>query len=123
MRDHRRGAGAGATAHPCRQEQHVRAVDRLADAVDRLFGRQLAGFRFGARPQARVAELDDVVRAAAVQRLRVGVGADELDAGDGARDHVLDRVAAAAAHAHHLDAGALFEFLNHLDRHGVSPKK
>jgi hypothetical protein len=30
---------------------------------------------------------------------------------------VLDGIAAAAAHAHHLDAGPLVEFFDHLDRH------
>jgi hypothetical protein len=57
------------------------------------------------------------VRAAAVERLRVGVGADELHALHTLRDHVLDGVAAAAAHADHLDLGALVEFFDHLDRH------
>jgi hypothetical protein len=33
---------------------------------------------------------------------------------------VLDSVAAAAAHADHLDAGALVEFLDHFDCHVVS---
>ena len=62
-----------------------------------------------------------LVRRAAGQRLRVGVGADELHALHAALDHVLDGVAAAAADADHLDLGALVEFFdfNHFDAHGV----
>ena len=50
-------------------------------------------------------------RARALERLRVGVGADEVDAGQPAADHVLDRVAAAAAHADDLDDRAVLRFL------------
>ena len=116
-RDHRRRAGAGAAAHAGGDEQHVRALDRLADAVDRLLGRGLAGFRLGAGAEAGGAELDQVVRRRAVERLRVGVGADELDALHALRDHVLDRVAAAAADADHLDLRAHAELFDHFDCH------
>ena len=59
------------------------------------------------------------MRGAARQRLRVGVGADELHALHAAVDHVLDRVAAATADADHLDLGALVELFdfNHFDAH------
>ena len=120
-RDHRRGAGAGAAAHAGGDEQHVRAVDRLADAVDRFFRGGLAALGLGARAQARGAELDQVVGGRAVEGLRVGVGADELNALDPLRDHVVDRVAAAAAHADHLDLGAHAEFFNHFDGHVCAP--
>ena len=69
------------------------------------------------KTQAVFTELDQRVRAAAVQRLRVGVGADELNALHALADHVLDGIAAAAAHAHHLDAGTLVELFDHFDRH------
>ena len=68
-------------------------------------------------PRPRAAELDQLVRAAAVERLRVGVGADELHALHALRDHVLDGVAAAAADADHLDLRALVEFFDHFDGH------
>jgi hypothetical protein len=60
-----------------------------------------------------------MVGAAAAEGLRIGVGTDELDALDVTLDHVLDRVAAAAAHPDHLDVGALVEFfgVDHLDAH------
>jgi hypothetical protein len=56
---------------------------------------------------------------AAGQRLRVGVGADELHALHAALDHVGDGVAAAAADADHLDLRALVELLDfdHFDAH------
>ena len=37
------------------------------------------------------------------ERLRVGVGGDELDAAQSRVDHAVDRVGAAAADAHDLD--------------------
>ena len=49
------------------------------------------------------AELQLDLRLIALQRLRVGVRDDELHALHALRDHVVDRVAAAAAHADHLD--------------------
>ena len=116
-RDHRRGAGAGAAAHAGGDEQHVRAVDGLADAVHRLFGRGAADLGLAARAQAAVAQLHQLAGAAAVERLRVGVGADELHALHALRDHVLDGVAAAAADADHLDLRALVELFDHLDSH------
>jgi hypothetical protein len=48
-------------------------------------------------------ELQFDVGAALLERLRVGIAADEFDAADTFADHVLDRVAARAAHADDLD--------------------
>ena len=115
--DHRRRAGAGAAAHAGGDEQHVRAVDRLADPVDRFLGGGAAGFRLGAGAEAGGAELDQVIRRRAVQRLRVGVGADEVHPLHPLVDHVLDGVAAAAAHADHLDLRAHAELFDHFDSH------
>ena len=83
------------------------------------FGAVTPLFGLAAGAQAGGAELDHAVRGAARQRLRVGVGADELHALDLAVDHVLHGVAAAATHAHDLDLGACVEFfgVNHFDGH------
>ena len=65
-----------------------------------------ADFRVGAgaQPLGDVrAQLQLVSGLAAFQRLGIGVGADELHAVQPAADHVIHRVAAAAAHADHLD--------------------
>ena len=51
------------------------------------------------------AELQLDRRPALAQRLQVGVGGDELDAAQLGVDHPVDRVAAAAADADHLDVG------------------
>ena len=116
-RDHRRGAGARAAAHAGGDEEHVRAVDGLADAVDRFFRGSAARFRLGTGTEAGRAQLDQVMRGRAVERLRVGVGADEVHALHALVDHVLDGVAAAAAHADHLDLRAHAEFFDHFDSH------
>ena len=60
-----------------------------------------------ARAQSAATQLDDLVRGAAAQGLCVGVGANEFHAAHCGVDHVLDGVAAAAAHTNHLDLGAL----------------
>ena len=52
------------------------------------------------------ADLQLVRRGVELERLQVGVGDDELDAVEAGRDHAVDGVAAAAADADHLDAGA-----------------
>lgn len=69
------------------------------------------------------AELDDAVGRAAGQGLRVGVGANEFHALHAAGNHVLNGVAAATAHADHLDLGALVEFFgfDHFDGHLGAP--
>ena len=118
-RNHGRCAGAGAAAHACGDEDHVRAVQRAADFIHGSFGCVAAFVGLAARAQTGGAQLDGVVCAAASQRLRVGVGADEFHAIDLAVDHVLYGVAAAAAYTHHFDAGARVEVFvfDHFDWH------
>ena len=105
-RDHRRGAGAGAAAHAGGDEHHVRALEVIADLVDRLFGRGAPDFRLraGAEPFGDGhAHLDDALGLGHGERLGVGVGDDEVDALQPARDHVVDGVAAGAAGPEHGD--------------------
>ena len=116
-RDHRRRAGAGAAAHAGGDEHHVAAGEMGADLVQRLFGGGLAdlGLGAGAETFGEVgAELDAVLGARAGQRLRVGVGDDELDALEAAVDHVVDGVAAGAADADHGDARLEFGEIRNL---------
>ncbi len=73
-----------------------------SSSVGRFLGRGAADFRLGAGAEALGdvrPELDAPVGAAVHQLLRVGVGDDELHALQIQRDHVVDRVGAAAAHA------------------------
>ena len=75
----------------------------------RLLGRRLAdlGAGAGAEPLGQVdAELDAHARHSTGERLRVGVGDDELDPLEPGRDHVVDGIAAGAADADHGDSGA-----------------
>jgi hypothetical protein len=64
-RDHRRGAGAGAAAHAGGDEQHVRARDRLADALHGQLRALAALVRLAAGAQAAATQLDVLVRRAA----------------------------------------------------------
>src|SRR5208283_230464 len=110
LRHHRRRTGAGASAHPRGDEQHVAPFDELDDAVTVLHGGLASDFRIGpcAQPLGDVAaDLQRRAHLGVLERLRVGIDADEIHALEARLHHVRDRVAAAAAHAQHLDDGAL----------------
>src|SRR5262249_26482839 len=83
------------------------AGQQVADAVAVLERGVAAAIGVGAaaEPARDVrAELDAQRRQAVLERLRVGVGRAELDARQSRADHRVDRVAAPAADADHLDA-------------------
>ena len=120
--DDRRGAGAGAPAHAGGDEHHVRAGEVIADLLQRLLRGRPAdlGLRSGAEALGHLKpHLDDALGPRGRQRLRVGVGDDEIDARQAGHDHVVDRVAAGAADAAHHDAGLQFPEFRRLqiDRH------
>ncbi len=121
--NHRRRAGTGATAHAGGDEQHVRAVDGGPDVVHRQFSGFAALVGLAAGAQSTAAELDALVRIAAAQGLRIGIGADELHALHATTNHVAHGVAATATDADDLDLGALVKrfFFNHFDGHFCSP--
>ena len=106
LRHDGRRAGTGAAAHARSQEQHVGALDQLDDALAVFHRRLAADFGIGARAQA----LGDI-RAQLQQglrRLRLSACASVLAQMNSTPctpivDHVIDRIAAAAAHANHLD--------------------
>ena len=123
--DDRRCAGAGAAAHAGGDEHHMRAGEVIADLLDRLFGRGLAdfGLRAGAEALGHLqAHLDDALGPRGGQRLRVGVGDDEIDAREAGHDHVVDRVAAGAADAADHDARLQFPQFGsfEIDRHRLT---
>ena len=81
--DHRGGAGAGAAAHAGGDEHHVRAGEMVADLVDHLLGGGAPDLRLraGAETFGHLhAHLDDALGLRHRQRLRVGIGDDEVDA-------------------------------------------
>ena len=82
-RDHRRGAGAGAAAHAGGDEHHVAADEMGLDVGHRLLGGGGADLGLGTRAETFGdvgAHLDAALGGRARQRLRVGIGDDELDA-------------------------------------------
>ncbi len=110
LRNHRRRAGAGAAAHAGGDEQHVAALDHLDDAIAIFHRRLTTDLGIGAGAQALgdvAADLQCGLHLRVLQRLRIGVDADELDTLDTTGDHVGDGVAAAAAYADHLDDSVL----------------
>ena len=109
--DHRRRARTGAAAHARGDEHHVRAGEMIVDLVEAFLGRGTPDFRVRAGTESfgdRDAQLDDALRLAERQRLRVGIGADEVDAVEARNDHIVDRVAASASHTEYGDPGLQF---------------
>src|SRR5215204_5322194 len=101
-RHDRRAAGAGAAALAGGDEDHVGALELGLDAVVVLHRRvaPAVGVRAGAEALREVgADLQRVVRVGLLERLRVGVDGDELDARDLGLDHPVDRVDPGAADA------------------------
>src|SRR2546429_6808834 len=111
-------ARAGATAHSGGDEGHVRAAQGIGYLIASLQRRGAPGFGFGPCAEPGRPELDLALCLGARQRLSVGVGGDELDAGDAVSDHVIDGIAARAADTDHLDHGAarcVFDDFKHAD--------
>jgi hypothetical protein len=106
VRHHGRGPGPGAAAHPSGDEYHVRALQKGLDTVLVLHRGLLPDLGDAARPQAACqlrADGEARLGIRAVQRLLIGVDRDERHVLEAHRDHPVDAVAAAAAHADDLD--------------------
>src|SRR3546814_15442994 len=80
----------------------MRAVQRLFDLRDAFLGGRAAdlGPRTRAQPLGDLRpQLDTPFGRRGVERLRVGVGDDDIDALEARRDHVFDGIAASAGDA------------------------
>ena len=101
----------------------MRTVNSAANIVYCQFGRIASLFGLAACAKTAQAQLNRLVRVTAVERLGIGIGANELNALNTAFNHVADSVSTAAADADHLDLRALVEFLdlNHFDAHWEPP--
>ena len=105
--DDRGGTGAGAPAHARRDEAHVHAIERALDQGDGFLGGGAANLGAGARAKALRdigAQLDAMLGDGDIERLRVGVGDDEINTLDFGGNHVGDGVSAGPAHTDHGDA-------------------
>src|SRR4029077_2434109 len=108
----RRRARARPAAHAGGDEEHVAALDQLDDAVAILHRRLAPHFGVGAGAETLrdvAADLQRGLHLRVLERLRVGIHADELDALDAVFSHVGHGIAAAAAHADYLDHSRLAE--------------
>ena len=96
---------------PAVTKHHMRAGEMIADFVDRLLGRGAAdfGLRAGAKALGHLqAHLNDALGTRRGERLRIGIGDDEVNAGQARNDHIVDGIAAGAADAAHHDAWLQF---------------
>ncbi len=106
MRDHGCCTRSRAAAHAGGDEAHMRTCQVVHDLIDRFFGRRTADFRQRSGTQSlghMRTELDAARRLGCRQHLGIRVGGDEIDAFQALVDHVVDRIAAAAAYADHRD--------------------
>ena len=105
LSDHRCPAGAGTATHAGGDEDHVGATEQLGDPLT-IFHRGLTTHvrvGTGAEPLGDLAaELQHGLGGDALERLGIGIGADELHPFDAALDHVIDGIAAAATDADDL---------------------
>ena len=103
----------------------MRAGQMIDDLFDRLFSRGGANAGLGARAQPFgyfYTQLDAVARFALLQRLRIGVGHNEIAARKLLVDHVVHRIAACAPNTKHGDTGFQIVMSGHrkVQCHGVS---
>ena len=78
---------------------------RMSSMASSAAASPISGLEPAPSPSVRLEpELDALLGAGGLQRLRVGVGDDELGAREPGRDHVVDGVSAGAAHADDGDA-------------------
>src|SRR5690606_18433651 len=118
--DDRRRARAGSATHAGRDEDQVRAFQCVRDLLAALLDRLTTDLRPGtcAEPARQLlADLDLELCARQLERLRIRVDADELDAVDVCRDPPVDRIAAATADAAHLHPCVLYGRILELNRH------
>ncbi len=107
LRNHGSRAGAGAAAHAGGDEHHVRAFQGFFQARHVLEGglATALGIRACTEPASDAGSDGDFHRRQVrVQRLSVGVHADELHSFEAEVDHRVDGIAARAAYTNHLDA-------------------
>jgi hypothetical protein len=108
LRDDRSGARTGTAALAGGHEDHVGALERVAQLVLALHGGLEADIGIGAcaEPTSDLAAYVDLhVCVTHLQRLCIRIDGDELDAAKTRVHHPVDGVGAPAAHAYHLDHG------------------
>jgi len=110
--------------HAGGDEDEVRTLQHAPHLVGVLLDRLAADLRAGTRAEpARelLADLDLDLRLGVLERLRVRVDADELDALQIRIDHPVDGVATPTTHADHLHAGVLHRGVLELEDHHAHP--
>ena len=104
--DYRGATGTGATAHTRGNKHHIRSAQGLGYAIPVFQRGGAPDVRVGTGAQALgdvTAKLQHGPGLDVRQCLGVGIGADEIHAFHVIGNHMLDRVAAAAAHTDYLD--------------------
>ena len=111
FRDHRRRTCARATAHTGGDKHHIRIAQHIGNAFAVFFRRRTTDFRFCARAQTGLAQLQFIQRRRVTQCLRIGIGDDEFHPLYAFGDHVLDGIAACATNANHFNDCSFWRFI------------
>ena len=81
----------------------MRALERLGDLLTFFHRGTTTGIRLGTGTETTLAELHLAVSHRALERLRIGIRRNEIDAHDTFANHVIDSIAAGAADADDFD--------------------
>ena len=116
LRDDRRSARAGATAHSGGNETHMRPGKLIYNLFDAFLGR--SGTNRCPRPGTKTfghfyTKLNTTFRPALLKGLCVGIGHNEIDALKRLVDHVVHRIAAGTANAENRDTRLEVTLLGH----------
>ncbi len=104
----RGSASTGTAAHTGSNKAHMRTLKMIIDLVNALFSGSAANFRLrtGTQPLGnRSAELNQALRLGLRQCLCVCICYNEFNTAQAGIDHVIDRIAAAAANTENGDPG------------------
>ena len=123
LRHHRRGPGAGAAAHAGGDEHHVGSLQHFFNPFAVFLRGLPADLRVGARTQA-LGDIDAHLQShrhrTALERLRVGIGADEIHPLDVGAQHMMHGIAATATYPNHLNNGAFRLGFHQFEHNGIS---
>ena len=122
----RRSTGTSAAAHASGDKAHMTASERGFDLLDSFFSRGTTNFgtRTCTKPLGDIGpKLDAIFGRRRIQRLRIGIRNDEIDAFDFGTNHIGNCVSASATNAD--DSNFRLQFVNHwwtdIDAHDFIP--
>ena len=122
--NHRRCTGAGAAAHACGDENHIRAFKRIRDHIMAFLSCALAHLRVcpSALAMSRfLTDLDFMGSLGVIEHLPIRIHGDKFHALHTGANHTVHGVSAASAHADDLYLYYIFKVVINFKRHSYVP--